>query len=162
MTPAITQWASRHGVSAVALNELQQIFTNVHQSNHGGKAPVASEAHVDSLISLEASQKDILWMRNNVGACQDKTGRVIRYGLLNESKNMNQDIKSPDRIGIRRIVVTPEMVGSSVGQFVAREIKHAAWTGKTLSAHEQAQLRCLQLFLRYGADAAFANGPGTL
>lgn len=156
---SLLNWASRHGVSVDALRELQQLFippVTRRQTRH------ASEAHVDSLISLEASEKDILWMRNNVGACQDKTGRVIRYGLLNESKQMNEQTKSPDRVGIRRVVVTPDMVGGVIGQFVAREIKHATWTGRTLSPHEQAQLRCLQLFTLYGADASFANGTGTL
>lgn len=162
MTPTLQQWASRHGVSHAALTELQQLFTTVHQPSTTAKSRHASESHVDSLIALEASDKDILWMRNNVGACQDKTGRVIRYGLLNESKQMNERLKSPDRIGIRRLVITSDMVGSSVGQFVAREIKHATWTGRTLSPHEQAQLNCLQLFTGYGADASFANGTGTL
>lgn len=160
MIDKLEQWSIRHNVSHQAMQELRAIFVAPYEPSRTNRS--GSEAYVDSLIMLEAADKDVLLMRNNVGACQDKTGRMIRYGLLNESKQMNERIKSPDRIGIKRVLITPEMVGGTIGQFIAREIKKQDWTGRTLSPHEEAQLRCLQLFASYGADACFANGTGTL
>lgn len=52
--------------------------------------------------------------RNNVGALEDKTGRVVRYGLCKGSS---------DLIGWRTVEVTPDMVGKPVAVFVALEVK---------------------------------------
>lgn len=159
MTPIVQNWANRHGVSQEALNELYQLLVPASAPATNKKG---SEAYVDSLLMLEASKKDVTLFRNNVGACQDKTGRLIRYGLANESKQMNERIKSSDRIGWRKVLITQDMVGSHIGQFVARETKHAGWTGRTLDSHEQAQADFMMMALLAGCDAAFASGAGTL
>lgn len=54
-----------------------------------------------------------LW-RNNVGALEDKTGRIVRYGLCKGSS---------DLIGYRVVEVTPDMVGQRLAVFVALEVK---------------------------------------
>lgn len=122
----------------------------------------ASESRVQSMIRLEASQKDVLLFRNNVGALLDERGVPVRYGLANESAKMNEAIKSSDLIGIRKIVITPAHVGYTIGRFVARECKHGAWRRGEDRKREDAQERFLNLVLAYGGDAAFAPGPGTL
>ena len=53
------------------------------------------------------------------------------------------------------------MVGHTVGQFVAREVKRTNWKYKG-TAREDAQGKYLELVLSLGGDAAFANGIGTL
>lgn len=158
-TKTVTAWAKKHNVSKEALEDLYQML--VPPVNVSSNDP-RSESHVDSLVMLEASQKDVVLFRNNVGACKDERGRLIRYGLANESKKMNEKIKSSDRIGWRRVLITQDMVGHTIGQFVMREIKKSAWTGKTLSKHEQAQADFMLMGLLAGCDASFANGPGTL
>ena len=54
-----------------------------------------------------------IW-RNNTGALRDERGRLVRYGLCQGSA---------DLIGFRRVTVTPEMVGQTVAEFVAIEVK---------------------------------------
>jgi hypothetical protein len=88
-------------------------------------------------------------------------GKLVRYGLANDSKAVNEMIKSSDLIGIRPVLITPAHVGYTVGQFVAREVKAGAWMYRGTS-HEQAQKRFLELVAGMGGDACFANGEGTL
>ena len=52
-------------------------------------------------IRLEAAKQGILLWRNNVGAVKTSDGRMIRFGLANDSHKMNQHIKSSDLIGIQ-------------------------------------------------------------
>jgi hypothetical protein len=109
---------------------------------------------------LEAAKRDILLFRNNVGALLDERGIPVRYGLANDSAAMNKRIKSADLIGIRRVTVTPQMVGHVLGLFVSREIKKAGWK-YTGNAHEEAQKRWADLIASYGGDAGFASGLGS-
>lgn len=120
-----------------------------------------SEAAIQARVRLEASAKGVWLSRNNVGVLPDKRGVPVRFGLANESKAVNQKYKSSDLIGCRPVIITSEMVGQTIGQFVAREIKEQGWT-YTGTPHELAQLRFLELILSLGGDAAFANNEGTL
>tara|TARA_R110002049_G_scaffold101556_4_gene246474 strand:+ start:2275 stop:2757 length:483 start_codon:yes stop_codon:yes gene_type:complete len=160
MNHNITQWAIRHGVSHVALDELRSMFVSP-ETDVKRFLPGASEAAVVNNVRLEASRVGALLTRNNVGACMDKRGRLIRYGLFNDSKQMNEQIKSPDLIGIKPVLITQSHVGSVIGQFLARECKEGSWQFKA-TAHENAQLRCLELFASLGGDACFVNGEGSL
>lgn len=82
-----------------------------------------NEAAVQSLIRLKAAENGTPLLRNNNGACYDQTGRLIRYGLGNDSKKINERFKSSDLIGIWPVLVTPEMVGRIHGLFFAVECK---------------------------------------
>lgn len=160
MNQLLTQWAIRHNVSHVALNELVLMMTQDEPlpdvtAQHG------SEAWVQSQIRLEASSKGVKLMRNNVGACQDKSGRLIRYGLMNDSKQMNERIKSADLVGIRPVFITPELVGHTIGQFVSREVKEQGWVYSG-TGREVAQMRWHEFIVGLGGDSCFASGTGTL
>lgn len=159
MIPDLMTWAARHGVTPQALNELRQLFCCYADKTPG--ADDQSEAAVQQLVRLEASRAGARLFRNNVGAFQSPdTGAWVRYGLANESVQMNRMIKSSDLVGLRPVVITPQHVGSVIGQFVAREVKRSGWryTGNT---HEKAQLRFLQLVASLGGDACFCNGEGS-
>lgn len=119
------------------------------------------EAEVQSMIVQEAALKGCILWRNNVGCLIDKNGRPIRYGLNNTSKKANDEYKSSDLIGIRKIKITPEMVGKTIGQFVAREVKRENWRYKDTAA-EKAQKRWLDLVNDMGGDACFADDMGTI
>jgi hypothetical protein len=160
MNRDITQWAIRHGVSHVALAELKamSVAPYVDQTRF---LVGASEAAVVNNVTLEASRKGARLFRNNVGACKDMRGRLIRYGLCNTSKQMNSVIKSSDLIGIKPILITPSHVGSIIGQFLARECKEGVWSYAG-DSHEMAQLTFLDLINSMGGDACFVNGEGSL
>lgn len=159
----IHDWARRHGVSHQAMAELQAIFTGVDTMPETmSRATPGSEGAVTNNVRLEAARKGVQLFRNNVGACLDKNGRMIRYGLANDSKQMNERIKSSDLIGIRPLLITPDMVGATVGQFVAREVKKEAWKPGEDPKREAAQLAFLQLIIAYGGDACFTSHANSL
>lgn len=153
------QWAIRWQIPATAVDDLRREFGIMNTEPH----PVSgeSEAAVQTRVRLEASRKGGRIWRNNVGATMDDHGNFIRYGLCNDSKQMNRQIKSSDLIGLRPVTVTQEHVGTTIGQFVAREIKPEGWQ-YTGTDREQSQLKFLELVASLGGDAAFANSEGTL
>jgi hypothetical protein len=128
---------------------------------------VTSEAYVQSLVRLEAPGAGVRLWRNNVGVLVDKTGRPVRFGLANDTRKLNEELKSGDLIGWRRVLITPEMVGRTIAQIVSRECKPPGWTpappGPTERwLHEEAQRRWAALINNDGGDACFATGEGTL
>ena len=116
-----------------------------------------NEQGVVTLTRLAYAAMGWLMWRNNVGACQDDHGNFIRYGLANESKQMNKKIKSSDLIGIRPVVITQEMVGTTIGQFVALEVKKPGWVYKG-TAREVAQWEFIKLVNNNGGHASFITG----
>lgn len=147
------EWAKRHGVSPVALQELLTIIG----VNAVGTSEL-SEAAIQTNIRLEASRKGIRLWRNNVGVMHDAdAGIYVRYGLANESSQMNAVVKSGDLIGIRPVVITPAHVGTTIGQFMSREVKHGKWR-YTGTPREVAQLNWINIVNVLGGDASFTNG----
>jgi hypothetical protein len=118
---------------------------------------MSSEELVQQNIRLALARDGFDLWRNNVGACQDENGRVIRYGLMNDSKKLNERFKSSDLIGIRPMRITPEWVGHTVGVFVAIECKSDNWTIKINDPHVSAQARFIDLVSRNGGFAGFAQ-----
>lgn len=117
-----------------------------------------SEELVQQQIRMAlAGVPSVVTWRNNVGAAQDATGRVIRYGLMNDSKELNERFKSSDLVGIRPVVVTPEMVGRTLGVFFAVEVKAVNWTASITDKHTLAQKRYLDLVTEAGGLAGFAQ-----
>lgn len=157
----LQSWAMRHGVSQAALDDLMRELRLPAIPEPHTPAPARSEKWVQDQIRLEAGRKGLAMWRNNVGALLDEQGRSVRFGLANDSKKVNEFIKSADLIGIRRVVITPAHVGHTVGQFVCREVKPSDWR-YTGTAREQAQMRWATLVQSFGGDAGFATGEGTL
>lgn len=97
-----------------------------------------------------------IW-RNNSGAFEDKNGRWVRYGLANDSKQLNEKIKSSDLIGIVPVTITPEMVGKTIGVFCAIETKKADWKFMLTDKRAVAQNRFHELVRELGGIAGFAR-----
>lgn len=117
-----------------------------------------SEAVVQQHIRLALGQvPGVQCWRNQVGAAEDKTGRVIRYGLMNDSRQLNQNFKSSDLVGIRPITITAEMVGQTVGVIYALEVKASDWKYRPNDAHSVAQLRFIQLVQASGGMGGFVR-----
>ena len=117
------------------------------------------ESAVQQRVRLELARMGALAYRNNVGACEDKQGRIIRYGLCNESAQMNRALKSSDLIGVVPVVVTPEMVGKTVGLFLAVECKKSDWYMTPSDTRAQAQLRFIELIKSVGGIGGFVTDP---
>lgn len=166
------EWAARWNIPAQALAELARCSIVEPDPDNlvGGK----TEAYVQSAIrGIEAPSKGVFLWRNNVGAgtlhpeadlcdrCRMLRKRPVRWGLANDSKRVNEVIKSADLIGIRRIVITPDMVGKAVGQFVSRECKREDWNYKG-TPEEQAQLAWATIINDNGGDAKIVKAVGSL
>jgi hypothetical protein len=108
-----------------------------------------SESRVQAEIRLSAVEHELQLFRNNVGVLVDATGRPVRYGLANESKELNKKIKSGDLIGWRPIFITEDMVGKTIAQFVSIECK----SQKKHARVKSAQRRWAQLVQRAGGLA---------
>ena len=120
-----------------------------------------SESGISSRIRLEASRKGYRLWRNNVGGAYTREGNFIRYGLANESAAVNKQFKSADLIGIRPVLITPEMIGRTIGQFLSYEIKKPGWMFRNTD-REIAQLAWLELIISLGGDARFITSEGSI
>ena len=117
-----------------------------------------NEATVQAAVRLAASKAGWRLWRNNVGTLLDSRGVPVRFGLANDSKNVNAMIKSGDLIGIRPVLITPEMVGTVIGQFVSIECKRGGWRPSATDEHERAQARWAEIVLLHGGYAKFSTG----
>jgi hypothetical protein len=115
-----------------------------------------NELSVQQLIRERAPYLGVGLWRNNNGACQDATGRMIRYGLGNDSAKLNKVWKSSDLVGILPVVIQPWHVGRTAGLFLAVEVKATDWTGR-MGEHEKAQNAFLQTVREKGGVGFFAQ-----
>jgi len=156
------QWAARWNIPLECLRDLQTTLgTYTPPLDPAGPAAGKSEAWVQSVVRLEASQKGVKLFRNNVGALKDERGRLVRYGLGNDSSAMNEVLKSADLVGFRPVVILPQHVGHTLAQFVSREVKAPGWQ-YTGAGREPAQLAWANLVNANGGDASFVSGEGSL
>ena len=154
-------WAARWMIPPAALAELKAYVLGLEGTERPAPAG-ESEAAIQARVRLEASRKGMRLFRNNVGAFTDpETNQFVRFGLANDSKQLNMVIKSGDLIGIRPWVVQPGDVGRLIGQFVSREVKRAGWKYAG-SEREVAQLNWVNLVNSLGGDAKFCSGEGSL
>ena len=69
---------------------------------------MSDEEQIKQEIRLAAGEHpDITLWRNNSGAFKDQTGRMVRFGLGNDSAKINKHMKSSDLIGFQTITITP-------------------------------------------------------
>lgn len=101
--------------------------------------------------------------RNNSGSYQDETGRWIRYGLANESKQENAIIKSSDLIGITPVWAYIEPGGWQwLGVFTALECKPSGWHMVPSDARALAQARFHDIVRSVGGYAGFVSDPADI
>lgn len=137
---AFHEWCARWNVPREALAELlvpAQIVSDEYKPQ--------SEQYVQQKIRLEAATRGVRLWRNNSGAYQDQDGRVVRYGLGNDSAKLNEVFKSSDLIGI-----------APGGRFLAVEVKNPEWKGPS-TPHEMAQAAFLTAVQQAGGVAGFAK-----
>ena len=117
-----------------------------------------NEAEVQNQLRLTASKAGWRLFRNNVGAGKLENGNYIRWGLANDSSKVNENIKSGDLIGIRPVLITEDMVGSVIGQFVSLEVKAPGWKYNPNNARDVAQSRWAEIILLLGGYAKITTG----
>lgn len=159
LTTTFDQWAYAHNIPEPLIRDYYSRLSGP------SAAPLPdeygeSESAVQSRVRVEAAHLGIRLWRNNVGATETDTGSFVRYGLANDSKKLNRVIKSGDLIGIAPRLITPDMVGQVLGQFVSREVKPVGWAYSG-SDRERAQLRWAELITGAGGDAQFVTAPGS-
>lgn len=151
------EWVKQFPDAAKALLLVQQGAVSPPGEDTG------QEAGAQLRIRQQAAARgDALW-RNNVGATKARcrscgaAQQPVRYGLCNDSKSVNEKFKSHDLIGIRRVLITPEHVGTTIGQFVSIEVKRPGWTF-TGTDRELAQAAWGTVVQRFGGFATFSTG----
>lgn len=148
------EWAARWNIPSPAIHDLR-LFVLGLDGGPGDPVNGASEAAVQTRVRVRASRLGMRLWRNNVGAYHDPERNVyVRFGLANDSKAMNAQVKSADLIGIRPRVVQPQDVGCLIGQFVSYEVKHEGWQYAG-TEREQAQERWAQIVTSLGGEARF-------
>lgn len=155
------QWAERWQIPPQALEELRAVMGAAGQEPPPPELAGMSEAAVQAQVRLEASRMGVRLWRNNNGATFDESGRMIRYGLANDSPALSKRVKSSDLIGITPYRVTPADVGRVLGVFTSYEVKRVGWK-YTATAREVAQAAWIALVVSLGGLAKFVNKPGDL
>lgn len=159
------EWAGRHPQAAAELAQVTTMAPAAEQPSFTDEAGAQQEARFQV-----ARAGGLIW-RNNVGAtpkvveahcpkCQFKFEvhqRIIRYGLANDSAQLNDVFKSSDLIGVMPRLITQEMVGAVIGQFLAVECKHPGWN-YTGAGRETGQQSYLSLVASKGGIAQFSTG----
>jgi len=114
-----------------------------------------SEAAVQQAVKIKASQQGRRMFRNNVGVLPRGDGVPIRFGLANDSKAMNKNLKSSDLIGISPLLINASHIGTVIGQFTSIEVKKPGWAYNPNDEHQAAQQKWHELITRFGGDSRF-------
>lgn len=117
-----------------------------------------NERDVQAAVRLEYARRGYRLWRNNSGVMIAANGQAVRYGLANDSKALNEQIKSSDLIGWRPVTVTLGHVGLTLALFTSLECKASDWTLRPGDRRGQAQKRWLDLVAGDGGEARFITG----
>lgn len=121
-----------------------------------------NEATIQDACRLKINTTGGTLWRNNSGACTDATGRIIRYGLGNDSQRINAVMKSSDLIGIQPVRIQPHHVGQTFGLFVAVECKPEGWKLRDSDKRAQAQLNFINRVNILGGAGMFCTNEQDL
>jgi hypothetical protein len=124
---------------------------------------MSSETVVQQQTRLAFASIGPMW-RNNSGAMTDKTGRVVRYGLGNDSAQLNKAIKSSDLIGITPVTAFLASTGcwERLGVFTALEIKGSTWKFSAGDERATAQAKFHAIVREAGGFAGFVVDPNDI
>lgn len=142
-----------HVVTAMrnAHDEIERLRNALASAQSAGDTDVTpgasgSEQALQAALRVHAPKRGARLYRNNNGACLDENGRMIRYGLGNDSKKLNDVWKSSDLIGI-----------CADGKFLAVEVKKPGWKLTPGDKRGQAQLKFIETIRAMGGRAGFAQ-----
>ena len=152
-------WAARHPKAARDLQVLLGAAPWPRPDDSGAKGEAGAQQQVRFKVARAGAKA---W-RNNVGAtpsrCPDcgVSRRPVRYGLANDSAELNAVIKSHDLILAIPRLITSDMVGTTIAPFGRIETQAPGWvfTGK---GREAGQLAWAALIASVGGYASFSTG----
>lgn len=158
-------WERQYPEAAHALNIV------LHQRGEHNTGTLELEPQVQQTVRFEISRQGAYAWRNNVGATPAQTRHTcprcggafveqhqpIRYGLANDSPQLNKRLKSSDLILAIPRIIRPQDVGKRVAQFGSVETKRAGW-GYTGKDQEIGQKAWLALINKIGGFACFSTG----
>ncbi len=125
-----------------------------------GRRPLKRESNLQRQIMLHASDAGYTVFRNNTGVAwtANERRRQGRDLLLVDARPVHFGLitGSSDLIGIRPVIVTPDMVGQTIGVFVALEVK----TKRGRVTREQQHF--LDHIAEQGGIAAVVRGVGDI
>jgi hypothetical protein len=113
-----------------------------------------TENQLKAWVRLNAqSEFQSLMMRNNSGALPNPhTGRPVRFGLGNDSKQTNAVFKSSDLIGITPVKCN---CGHTYGVFTAIEVKKPGWVQNYNNLEQIAQQNFITIIKNKSGIAGF-------
>lgn len=148
----LEDWAYRWGIPTQALDELCRLALYINSLPDNSD----DEARVQSEVRLAAAQRGKYLFRNNVGAGKLASGSFVRFGLGNDSAALNERFKSADLVGWERKLITADMVGQYIAQFLSVECKHRQWKFSG-DKREMAQAAWATLVNAQGGRALITN-----
>jgi len=120
------------------------------------------EGAVIARVQIDKTKAGWRLFRNNVGVMIRDDGVPVRFGLANDSKQMNRQYASADLIGVMPLVITPEHVGHTLGIFTSIEVKHPDWKPSASDERYAAQCRWRDLITSLGGYAVITNRSDTI
>ena len=154
MRDVISTWAEYWRVPPQVVDDLRNRLAIDANHVNSDSGAIGSEARAQSEIRLAGPDHGVLLWRNNKGALPNNHGIPVRFGLCNDNKQVGDTYSSADLIGIRRFVVQPQHVGTTIGQFASVEVKAACGRRVAPGQHNWANL-----VTTWGGWAKIANTP---
>lgn len=111
-------------------------------------------------VRLRAAEWGARLYKNNSGVAYDQGGRPVFFGLGNEGKKGDEDIRTPDDVGFTVVTVTPEMVGKKIAVFTAIDSKKLGFIVKsnyTKRTREYGQKKFFDIVNNFNGIAGFAS-----
>jgi hypothetical protein len=124
---------------------------------------MTSESDVQNHQRLSVSQRGWRAFRNNRGVLRNpETGQPVRFGLANDSKAMGDALASGDLILVIPVLITPAMVGQTIGMFGSIECKSSEVKRMGNTKRDRAQVAWRDLIRSLGGYAIITNGEHEL
>lgn len=152
MTNPFKEWQEQYPEAAAALLAVATPTELDHNDS-------LTETAVQANCRLHASSYNMFLGRNNSGAYNPKKppSPGTRWGWCNDSAKLNKVFKTPDLIGWKTIIITPDMVGTQIAQFVGAEVKKPGWALTPSDARGHAQASCGNKIIAAGGLFAFID-----
>ena len=118
------------------------------------------EGKAKQIVKLRATEWGARLYKNNSGVAYTADSRPVFFGLGNEGKKDDDDIRTPDEVGYTVVTVTPEMVGKQIAVFTCFDAKKLGFVVKPNYAkgtREFGQQKFFDRVLRDNGIAGFAS-----